>query len=54
MKLGILDWGVGGLFALEMARQREPSLDLVYLSDAGNTPYGKQPRSELRRSVARA
>ena len=54
MKLGILDWGVGGLFALEMARARQPALDIVYLSDAGNTPYGKQPRDRLTRSVARA
>jgi glutamate racemase len=54
MKLGILDWGVGGLFALDMARRREPALDLVYLSDSGNTPYGKQSRAQLTRSVEAA
>ena len=34
MTLGILDWGIGGLFALHRARARDPSADIVYLSDA--------------------
>lgn len=54
MTLGILDWGVGGLFALRRARQRCPELDVVYLSDSGNVPYGKQDRRTLADSVGRA
>ncbi|MCP4805266.1 MAG: hypothetical protein GY913_02770 [Proteobacteria bacterium] len=52
--LGILDWGIGGLFSLRRARELCPDLDLVYLADGGNTPYGKQSRRELALSVERA
>ena len=51
--IGILDWGIGGLFALQALRRRQPTADVVYLSDAGNTPYGRQSRRELARSVDR-
>lgn len=52
--LGVLDWGIGGLFALREVRARQPSANLIYLSDAGSVPYGRQSRAELQRSVARA
>jgi glutamate racemase len=49
--LGVLDWGVGGLFALRHAVTLEPDLDVLYLSDSGATPYGLQSRAQLNRSV---
>ena len=49
--IGVLDWGIGGLFAVERMLSREPTLDLAFLSDAGNTPYGRQSRVQLRASV---
>ena len=54
MVLGILDWGIGGLFAAQRARQRVPSLDLVVLADSGQVPYGKQSREDLTRTVTAA
>ena len=49
--IGVLDWGIGGLFAVERMLSREPTLDLAFFSDAGNTPYGRQSRVQLRASV---
>jgi glutamate racemase len=54
MRLGVLDWGIGGLFAVRHALRREPTLDVLYLSDSGNVPYGKQSRGQLARSVQTA
>ncbi len=51
MTLGVLDWGVGGLFAAAHACSRVPTLDVLYRADTGNTPYGLQARSQLARSV---
>lgn len=52
--IGVLDWGIGGLWALRHLRARHPTADLLYLSDAGNLPYGLQPRARLRDSVQAA
>ncbi|HCH65310.1 MAG TPA: hypothetical protein DFR83_21065, partial [Deltaproteobacteria bacterium] len=49
--IGVLDWGIGGLFAVERMLAREPTLDLAVLSDAGNVPYGRQSRPQLCASV---
>ena len=49
--IGVLDWGIGGLFTVERMLAREPTLDLAVLSDAGNVPYGRQSRPQLRASV---
>ena len=54
MVLGVLDWGIGGLFAAQRTRQREPSLDLIVLSDSGQRPYGKQSKEDLTRAVTAA
>ncbi len=51
MMLGVLDWGVGGLFAAAHACTREPMLDVLYRADTGSTPYGLQTRAQLARSV---
>lgn len=47
MKLGILDWGIGGVGFYALARARLPELPVVYWSDAGAIPYGKQAPAEL-------
>lgn len=47
MRLGILDWGIGGVGFYALARARLPKLPVVYWSDAGTVPYGKQPPAEL-------
>lgn len=52
MKLGILDWGIGGVGFYAMARARLPALPITYWSDAGAVPYGKQAPAELARRVA--
>lgn len=49
--IAILDWGIGGWFALRALRNRAPSVDLVYLADSGTVPYGLQPRADLARTV---
>jgi len=51
VKLGILDWGIGGVGFYALARARLPDLPVVYWSDAGATPYGKQAPAELARRV---
>lgn len=56
--IGIVDWGIGGCWALARVLARCPEADVVYVSDAGNTPYGLQDRARLgwslRRSIERA
>lgn len=52
MKLGILDWGIGGVGFYALARARLPRLPVVYWSDAGTVPYGRQAPAELARRVA--
>ncbi len=40
LRLGVLDWGIGGVDALARLRGRFPHLDVSYWSDAGAPPYG--------------
>jgi glutamate racemase len=47
VRLGILDWGIGGVGFYALARARLPELPVVYWSDAGAIPYGKQAPAEL-------
>ena len=54
-RLGIVDWGIGGLGLLAHLDRDLPDLDVVYWSDTGFTPYGLVPTSALAarlRSVA--
>lgn len=51
-RVGVLDWGIGGVDALARLRAARPDLDLVYHSDAGTTPYGRCSREALARRVA--
>jgi glutamate racemase len=49
--LGIFDSGVGGLTALREIRRIAPSVDLCFLADGANAPYGTKTRGELIRLV---
>lgn len=54
MKLGVLDWGIGGVDFAERFRVRMPDIPIVYLSDSGSVPYGKLSAPALALRVARA
>jgi glutamate racemase len=47
MKIGICDYGIGGIGLYKLVRPRTTA-DIVYFSDSGFTPYGKVPEDELR------
>lgn len=51
-RIGVLDWGIGGISVYRALRATGSRLDVVYLSDSGNKPYGKHTREELRRRLA--
>ncbi len=40
MKVGVFDSGIGGLSVLSKIRERLPQLDLIYVADSLNIPYG--------------
>lgn len=46
-KLGILDWGIGGISLVKFLDERGRNFPILYFSDTGATPYGKMPRAEL-------
>lgn len=46
MKLGIIDWGIGGVSVYKLIRD-QLGVPVAYFSDTGVTPYGKMTRSEL-------
>jgi glutamate racemase len=52
-RLGVLDWGIGGMGVVRELRRRAPGVPLVYVSDTGFTPYGKVARAVLAARVAR-
>jgi glutamate racemase len=52
-RLGVLDWGIGGMGFVRALRRRTPGVPLLYVSDTGTTPYGKLARPELAARVAR-
>jgi glutamate racemase len=43
-----LDWGIGGLPLFQGLCGALPGADLLYVSDSGSAPYGKQSAKELR------
>lgn len=51
-RIGVLDWGIGGIDALDRLRRARPDLDWVYHSDAGVTPYGRLPHDVLAARLA--
>src|SRR5215470_11247080 len=46
-KLGIVDWGIGGIGIYKEARRQIGGLPVIYFSDTGAAPYGKMSRREL-------
>jgi glutamate racemase len=46
-RLGIIDWGIGGISVYKLVKERLGDLPVVYFSDTGVTPYGKMSRGEL-------
>jgi len=53
-RLGILDWGIGGVGILRALRRRTRQVPVIYLSDSGYTPYGRLGSGELARRVTQA
>lgn len=53
-RIGIMDWGIGGLGFFKLLRQAAPGLGCVYLSDSGAPPYGTLSRAALTRRVRQA
>lgn len=51
-RLGILDWGIGGLDLYRRLRAAGSRRDVVYWSDAGAPPYGTLPGPVLADRVA--
>jgi glutamate racemase len=47
-RLGIIDWGIGGIGLLKRLDVVAPGLPVVYWSDTGAVPYGKQQALQLR------
>lgn len=46
-KLGIIDWGIGGISIYKLVKERLGDIGVVYFSDTGAVPYGKMSRTEL-------
>ncbi|HRI03941.1 MAG TPA: aspartate/glutamate racemase family protein [Pyrinomonadaceae bacterium] len=46
-RLGIIDWGIGGVSIYKLIRERLGPVPVTYFSDTGVTPYGKMARPEL-------
>lgn len=46
-RLGIIDWGIGGISLYKLIKARIGNVPVVYFSDTGATPYGKMSRREL-------
>jgi glutamate racemase len=46
-KLGILDWGIGGVSIYKLLKEKPGEVSVIYFSDTGATPYGKMSRGGL-------
>lgn len=46
-RLGIIDWGIGGISIYKLIKRKLGDIPVVYFSDTGVTPYGKMTRPEL-------
>lgn len=47
MIIGFVDWGIGGLSVYKEFKRRFPKAQCIYVSDASETPYGKQTSVQL-------
>ncbi len=52
-RIGILDWGIGGLDVLGKLRAAGEQASVLYCSDSGSIPYGRQSEHDLQRRIAR-
>ncbi len=46
-RLGIIDWGIGGVSVYRLIRAQLGDVPITYFSDTGVTPYGRMSRPEL-------
>lgn len=46
-RIGMLDWGIGGLGVYKEFQKRFNYFQCLYVSDSGFTPYGKVPSKKL-------
>ena len=46
-RLGIIDWGIGGVSIYKLIKERLGQIPVTYFSDTDVTPYGKMTRHEL-------
>lgn len=46
-RLGIIDWGIGGVGIYKLIKEEIGDVPVTYFSDTGATPYGKMSRREL-------
>jgi len=46
-RLGIVDWGIGGISVYKLLKEKLGPLPVIYFSDTGVTPYGRMTRPEL-------
>jgi glutamate racemase len=46
-KLGIIDWGIGGVSIYQLIKEKLGDVPVTYFSDTGVTPYGKMSHREL-------
>jgi glutamate racemase len=53
VRVGMLDWGIGGLGVYRELKLVRPHLPVLYCSDTGATPYGRLSRPALRARVER-
>ena len=47
MTLGIIDWGIGGLGLVQLLQAQGAAPRILYISDAGQPPYGLQSADAL-------
>lgn len=50
--IGVIDWGIGGLDVVRKLRAAGVSCPVLYVSDAGAVPYGKQSDAALAARVS--
>jgi glutamate racemase len=47
MKIGMVDWGIGGLSVYRELLKTHAGVKCIYFSDSGSKPYGKNSKKEL-------
>ncbi len=50
-KLGLIDWGIGGIGVYREIKRISPQAAIFYFSDTGALPYGKMHRRDLARRL---